>query len=221
MRTKDTEAKHTQLPWHRDADGRIVDSTGKVVRFVDLALAIGAVPPGDEARGNTELMLRACNAYEPMRAALAKLEGVAQEAADFLEVAGLAVLFCPDGEELATRLGEVEDRVRAALSSAAVKPASEQHAQPVAYVATDARPPYRAIYGTGATRNDALEHARSYHPDRGYHILRATARLAEVVATNDQRRIWGIFRDTHGVFADLAGPDGDRLPTDDGEGLPR
>jgi len=69
-----TEAKHTTLPWHRDADGRIVDSKGQTVRFVDLALACGYVPTGDEARGNTELMFRACNAYEPMRSALAKLE---------------------------------------------------------------------------------------------------------------------------------------------------
>lgn len=64
-----TEEKHAKLPWHRDGDGRIVDSKGQTVRFVDLAMACGYVQPGDEARGNTELMFRACNAYEPMLAA--------------------------------------------------------------------------------------------------------------------------------------------------------
>lgn len=88
---------------------------------------------------------------------------------------------------------------------------------PVAYVATDALPPHRALYGTGETRQGALEDARrhrTHDKDRAFHILRATARLAEAVATARQGRVWSIYQDELGDFADLAGPDGERLPAD-------
>lgn len=86
---------------------------------------------------------------------------------------------------------------------------------PVAYVATDALPPHRALYGTGETRQGALEDARrhrTHDSDRAFRILRATARLAEAVATARQSHIWSIYQDSHGDYADLAGPDGERLP---------
>lgn len=86
---------------------------------------------------------------------------------------------------------------------------------PVAYVATDGRPPYLRIYGVGETRFGAREDARCRHGTGGLRVLRATARLVEAAnSVGPGGNIWGVYQDHLGDFADLAGPDGERLPAD-------
>ena len=60
----------TPRPWAKDKRGHLYGSNGNRVTTFELGAADASFPPSQEERDNSELFLRAVNAFEPLISAL-------------------------------------------------------------------------------------------------------------------------------------------------------